>query len=139
MASVTANIGNDHYTTTIHSTGGHYVTADEPTDKGGANKGFTASELLASALGACTCITLRMYADRKGWPLERIEAFIDFTRDSARNESHITRSVVLHGPLDEVQRERLLQIANQCPIHKTLSNPIHIDTRLTDALPQNGL
>lgn len=135
MASVRANIGNDHYTTIIHGSGNNDITADEPVDNGGAHKGFSPSELLASALGACTCITLRMYADRKGWPLERIEAFIDFTRNADTNESHFNRSIVLHGPLDEAQRQRLLQIANQCPVHRTLSNPIYIDTQLTD-LPE---
>ena len=104
--------------------------ADEPTDKGGEDLGFSPTEILASALGACTCITLRMYADRKNWDLDSIEVSVTFTRDPEKNESDMKREITLIGALKEDERQRLLQIANQCPIHKTLSNPIHISTSL---------
>lgn len=130
MALIQAQIGKDHYLTEIQTTSGNRIVADEPAASGGVDKGFSPSELLASALGACTCITLRMYADRKQWPLEKIEAHVTFVRDLEKNESFMTRTIHLQGTLDARQRERLLEIANQCFIHKTLTHPIHISTLL---------
>jgi putative redox protein len=130
MAIVTASIEKDQYKTFVHSAT-HQLIADEPVDKGGQELGFTPSELLASALASCTCITLRMYADRKGWPLIKVDVKVVFQRDKESNISHFHREVSLYGELDKTQRERLLQIANGCPIHRTLSYPIHIHTTLT--------
>jgi len=110
---------------------GHRWTADEPADLGGANTGPTPHHLLLSSLGACTAITLRMYAARKAWPLERIEVELAFNPDGKPAAgSDIRRQVMLHGPLDEAQRERLLQVANSCPIHKVLTGEIRIATTL---------
>jgi len=110
---------------------GHRWTADEPADLGGANTGPTPHHLLLSSLGACTAITLRMYAARKAWPLERIEVELAFNPDGKPAAgSDIRRQVLLHGPLDEAQRERLLQVANSCPIHKVLTGEIRIATTL---------
>ncbi len=129
MANIHACIGKDHYKT-ILATSTNTIFADEPKDNGGEDLGFSPSEILASALGACTCITLRMYADRKNWDLDSIEVSVIFTRDKEKNESNIKRDITLIGSLSTEERERLLQIANQCHIHKTLSNPIHITTQL---------
>jgi len=129
MISIHAHIEKAHYRTSIAATLNTLV-ADEPKEHGGEELGFSPSQLLASSLGACTCITLRMYADRKQWPLEGVEAEVTYTFDRSTNSSQMTRSIKLLGTLDNEQRERLLQIANQCPIHKTLTSPIHIQTTL---------
>lgn len=129
MTSITASIAREHYTTTIHSAT-NKLQADEPVDNGGKDTGFSPSDLLASSLGACTCITLRMYADHKQWPLEGVEAKISFARDAVKNVTEFTRQITLLGNLDADQKKRLMEIADQCPMHRTLSNPIHIHTTL---------
>ena len=112
---------------------GHRWLADEPLDEGGANVGPSPHRLLLSALGACTAITVRMYAARKGWKLEGIDVELAFNPDGKPAAgSDIRRTIALHGELDVAQRERLLQIANACPIHKVLSGEIRIATALTD-------
>lgn len=131
MAQIEAHIGTVHYQTQI-SSATNALLADEPIDMGGLDTGFSPSELLAASLGACTSITLRMYADRKGWPLEGVNVQVSFERDAKANISHIRREVTLAGPLDDEQRQRLLTIANSCFIHKTLTNPIQIETQLVD-------
>ncbi len=129
MANIHACIGKDHYKTILASSS-NTILADEPKEQGGEDLGFSPSEILASSLGACTCITLRMYADRKNWDLDSIEVSVIFTREQEKNESFLKREITLIGALKEEERQRLLQIANQCLIHKTLSNPIHISTSL---------
>lgn len=129
MISVTASISGEHYTTTIHSDT-NTMLADESVDNGGTGAAFSPSEILASSLGSCTCITLRMYADHKQWPLERVVVKVTYGRDAARNVSDMNREISLTGNLDDAQRERLMQIADQCPMHRTLSNPITINTTL---------
>ena len=129
MASIHGCIGKDHYKTILASST-NSIFADEPKDKGGEDLGFSPSELLASSLAACTCVTLRMYADRKEWDLDSIEVSVIFTRETEKNESNFKREITLIGSLGQEEKDRLLHIANQCFIHKTLSNPIHITTQL---------
>jgi len=129
MANVKATIGNDHYKT-ILVTDTNTLIADEPLHAEGTDLGFAPTEILASALASCTAITLRMYADRKEWPLEQVDVVVTFQRDNEHNISNMNRSIELHGDLSQEQRERLLHIANQCPIHKTLTNPISVKTHL---------
>lgn len=125
MYQVTGRIGKDHYRAELR-TETNSITADEPFDVGGKNTGFSPSELLASSLAACTCITVRMYADRKGWNLEEIIA--EVTLEKLEGKSKFTRKVEFKGSLDDDQRSRLAAIANKCPIHQTLTNPIEIET-----------
>ena len=105
---------------------GHRIRSDEEVEKGGEDTGATPHELLLSALGSCTAMTLKVYAERKGWPLEDVKV----TLNAANREGAyvITRQVSLHGPLDAEQRQRLLEIADKCPVHRTLTGEISINT-----------
>ncbi len=129
MKKITARIGKELYKTEIKSTT-NTIIADEPTEVGGKDLGFAPGELLASSLGACTAITLRMYANRKGWDLTDAKVEVTFEWNEEKTKSIINRKIALFGTLDDTQRERLLKIANNCPIHKVLSNPIEIETIL---------
>jgi putative redox protein len=97
-------------------------------ENGGHDLGFSPKELLAASLAACTSATLRMYADRKGWDLQEVKLEIDLERDEPGNKTIIKRNLELFGNLDEKQRERLLLVANSCPVHKILTNSIEITT-----------
>lgn len=130
MEIVNAHIGKELYKTTIQTATNNTIISDEPEEVGGKNLGFNPKELLAAALSACTSATLRMYADRKGWDLAEVKVEVQLERDMKENKSFITRKVELLGNLDEEQRAKLLVIANSCPIHKILTNPIEITTSL---------
>ncbi|WP_153074943.1 OsmC family protein [Paraburkholderia bonniea] len=127
-SSVTAQISSTNFKVALDD-GSHTWFSDEPETDGGGDRGPTPIALLLSSLGACTSITLKMYAQRKGWPLDDVR--ITLTLDSNHNESTIIeRSIVLEGQLSDEQRERLLQIANACPVHKILAHPISIRSGL---------
>ncbi len=130
MAKVFANIKTELYKIEIKSPTGNIVIADEPTEKGGKDLGFSPKELLASSLAACTSATVRMYADRKQWPLDEVKVDVDLEWDAVANKTVINRKVQFIGNLDGEQHKRLLAIANACPVHKILTNPIEINTSL---------
>jgi putative redox protein len=125
MAHGTARIGKDHYRTEI-SVGGHDLVADEGPALGGKNVGPAPYDLLLAGLGACTAITLRMYADRKGWPLESVEVGL---RLHNAGGLRIDRVLTIAG-LDDEQRARLADIAERTPVTLTLKSGLPIDTRL---------
>ncbi|MBM9591581.1 OsmC family protein [Leptospira sp. 201903075] len=111
------------------SSGKHSWIADEPASKEGTDLGPSPHELLASSLGACTSITVRMYADKKGYPLDSVEVHVTIDKRSPE-DNQLTRVVILSGNLTEPERERLLSVANACPVHKLLSGKIEIETKL---------
>jgi putative redox protein len=131
---------------------GHLIRADEPVGSGGGDTGPEPYELLLAALGSCTAITLRMYAARKGWPLADVDIKLRHRRIWAEECSDCQRktgrvdiiecAITLHGPLDETQRQRLLEVAGHCPVHRTLTNEIKIRTQLapigTESSPGTG-
>lgn len=130
--TVHASINNLPYTVTLLANE-HQWLADEPADLGGANAGPTPTQLLMSSLGACTAITLQMYASRKAWPLEKVDIELVLnTEGKPASGTDMLRRVTLHGALDGSQKARLLQIANACPIHKLLTGEVRIDSALQD-------
>jgi putative redox protein len=128
--------GTGTYTQQI-TLGNHRLVADEPRPIGD-DAGPTPYDLVLAGLGACTSMTLRMYANRKGWPLDEVRVTLRHSRihaeDCAHCETtkgwvdHIDRDIELVGALDDSQRQRLLQIADQCPVHQTLTSEIDIAT-----------
>lgn len=125
-----AGIAHEHYVTKL-SMRGHLLVADEPQGNGGKDSGPTPTELILSGLAACTASTLRMYADRKEWDVERIdlELSIHIEKTDIGQISHIETILDITGSVTPEQKERLLEIAGKCPIHKLLSNPIAIVTK----------
>ena len=109
--------------------GPHTTVSDVDEKIGGKDAGPTPHELLAAALAACTSMTVTMYATRKSWPLSKIEVSVDITKEEA-GVAEFSRTLTLTGSLDALQRERLLEIANHCPVHKLLISKISILTTL---------
>jgi putative redox protein len=120
--------------------GQHRLVVDEPIDVGGGDEGPNPYDLLLAALGACTVITVQLYAQRKSWPLEGVEVHLShervYAQDCAECETHegfvarITKSLALHGPLDADQRQRLADIAKRCPVQQTLTREIVVNQNL---------
>ena len=119
----------------------HHALADEPLAYGGTNRGMSPYGFVASGLGACTSMTIRMYARRKKWPLEHVR--VDVTHDkvhaqdaeagtAAQKIDSFRREIHLEGDLDDEQRKRLLEIADKCPVHKTLELSSQILTVLAE-------
>lgn len=138
--TVAVRLGDEGYTTDV-MVRHHSLTADEPGSIGGNDFGPTPYELLSSSLGACTAMTLQMYARRKGWDLEEVRVHIEHEKDYAddlsacettdRKIDFFHRLIELEGNLDQDQRLRLLEIADKCPVHRTLHNPVRVLTELS--------
>lgn len=142
MAKTTVRLGREGYRTDIQVRN-HTVHADEPTDAGGTDTAPTPTELLLGALGSCIAITARLYAVRKGWPLEGVDVALDVQRFAGKEYAaysgdaafvhEIRQEIVFHGPLDDEQRARLLEIASRCPVHRIVESPaFFVDAQLLD-------
>lgn len=139
--AITAHIGRARFRTELQ-VAGHTLLADEPESVGGENAGPSPYDLLSAALGACTAMTLRMYADQKQWPLEDVTVQVTHEKihatdcadcdSTAGKVDEFQRTLRVRGKLDEQQRARLLEIANRCPVHRTLEGEIKVRTRLTE-------
>ncbi len=124
----------------ISNAAGHHLLADEPLAYGGTNKGLTPYGLVSAGLGACTSMTIRMYARRKGWPLSGVSVDISHNKVHAQDAETGTgdkidrfhRTITLEGDLDPAQRARLLEIADKCPVHRTLEKSAEVVTELAD-------
>jgi putative redox protein len=113
--------------------GPHTLVADQAVAEGGEDAGPSPHEWILAALGACTSMTTKMYAVRKGWPLASVE--VSVAGDHVDGAFVLTRHIAFVGDLTDEQRVRLLDIANRCPVHKSLSGPIRIDTLLVSRVP----
>jgi uncharacterized OsmC-like protein len=117
----------------------HHVLADEPLAYGGTNKGMSPYGFLSAGLGACTSMTIRMYARRKGWPLDHVSVDVKHDKvhaqdaDSGGSTSKVdvwNRRITLTGQLSQDQRQKLLEIADKCPVHRTLERSSDVITEL---------
>lgn len=127
MAHARASIAQVNYATAI-TTGHHILTADEGPELGGKDAGPAPYDLLTSALAACTVITLRMYADRKQWPVAAVHAHIHFVREG--DKQRIDRVITIEGAVDDEQKKRMADIAERTPVTLTLKGGLEIRTRL---------
>ena len=138
---IVTDAGTGKYTQQV-TAGQHMSLADEPVASGGDDAGPTPYDLLLAALGTCTAMTLRMYADRKGIPLKRATVWLRHDRIHAQDcvdcetdkglLSQITRDIHLEGELNDDQRVRLMGIADRCPVHRTLTSEIVVRTQEVD-------
>lgn len=127
---ITASYAGTPYEVILQD-GVHHWLADEPADLGGRDNGPSPFSLVLSGLGACTVATLVMYAGGKSWPLRGVRVTLDLALPGkGERGGRITRDIHLDGELDESQRERLLDIANRCPVHRLLTGDIQVDSRL---------
>jgi putative redox protein len=135
--NIVVNSGFPAYVQNI-SIGSHQLLTDEPPGSGGADAGPNPYELVMAGLGACTSMTVRMYAERRNWPLEKVQVQLKFSRihaadcdDCSRKKgivNRIEKRVTLIRDLSEIQRERLLHVANNCPVHRVLARTIEISS-----------
>ncbi|MYN25326.1 OsmC family protein [Duganella levis] len=128
MARGTASIGKDNYTTQIEVSG-HALTADEPARNGGQDTGPAPYDYLLASLGACTTITLRMYADRKQWPVTAVDVALHLTH-AEDGSLLIRRTLTIGGDIDAAQQARMAEIAEKTPVTLTLKAGLRIDTTL---------
>jgi putative redox protein len=140
---VVAEVGFGRFAQVVYD-GKHRLTADEPVEEGGLDTGPSPYRLLLAALGACTSMTLRMYAERKKWPLRHVAVRLrhgkSYGQDCAAAADskpvkidRIEREIELSGALSDEQRQRLVEIANKCPVHQTLERRNEIVTALRPA------
>lgn len=126
MIKVNASISTNKYKTILQSEHTTFL-ADEPEDLGGTNLGPKPTEMLAGALAGCVAITVRMYADRKEWPLEDVKVEVEFDTESQPGTTIFRKKIEFIGNLTDEQKQRLYMIAGKCPVNKALQQPIVIE------------
>ena len=146
--SVVVEAGSLRYAQNI-SIGPHLLQGDEPVSAGGSDVGPNPYELLLAALGSCTSMTVRMYAERRQWPLEGVHIEMSYARVHADDCTACDKELKLldgiemelsfFGELSQSQRQRLMEIANKCPVHRTLQSPIAIRARLAPPRPRSEI
>ena len=112
---------------------------DEPVSAGGLGSGPNPYDLLGAALGACTTMTIRLYAGHKGWPLKRVETAVRHSRAGLNAKDRFELDIALEGELSAEQRARILEVAGRCPVHLTLERGSEVEARLMDAGETNGI
>src|SRR5690554_3695287 len=131
MSSIQSKTLDENYAIKIKSHSGHSFISDEPKELGGGNTGMSSDELIMAALAACTSATLKMYSQRKEWDLKGVKTNIKFIKgDKPGDLPTIHREIELEGDLDREQKERLMTIANKCPIHKLLAGEVEINSAM---------
>ncbi len=123
--ATTANTGPNTYSTEIISDN-HTFWADEPVEAGGQDKGPSPMQYLEAAIASCSTITIRMYADRKGWDLKGVKVTVERTQDAENRETIMAKKIELTGDLDEKQIKRLIDIGGRCPVVKLVSDNLKI-------------
>ncbi len=123
MRTVSVSSTQDKFRQEI-AIGDFHLIADEPADFGGGDAGPAPHDFLLAGLGACKAMTVKMYAERKGWPLRSVR--VDLTQEKEGSVHKIAARLIVEGDLNEEQRQRLLEIADKCPVHKTLTSAIEI-------------
>lgn len=124
---VKATINKEHYACSV-TNGSHDIVVDEPFDLGGTNKGFAPKGLLMASLASCVAITLRMYADRKDWPIDKIEVVVNV--DTENGETVFFEEITCTGQLTDDQKSRLEDIASKCPVSKMLTVDNEVRSRV---------
>lgn len=129
MKTISVSIGKQLYKTEIQAKN-HIIISDEPETVGGQNLGFTPTELLESALASCSAMTIRMYADRKGWDLQKANISVGFKRNINTQTVTFKKEIELVGNLDVEQRQKLLEMGAKCPIEKMITGHIIVEPTL---------
>lgn len=127
--NVKGTIKKQMYTTEL-TMSNHQLIADEPIDENGQDLGPKPTELLNAALSACTAITMKMYAARKGWDLQEAIVEIDFVRDIKNGVTTFSKKIELFGNLDEEQKQRIYEIGAKCPVHRIIEGTVQIESEL---------
>ncbi len=128
ILSATATIGREHYATRLQART-HVLTGDEPAEVGGTDTGPRPGDFVRMALASCQAITLRMYADRKQYPVEQI--MVTVSNGPSDGKTTYTSDIVVTGALTADEQQRMIQVARRCPVHKILTNPIEILTNFS--------
>lgn len=135
--TVCVKSGLDKFVENI-SVGSHAFQADEPSDNGGKDTGPDPQELLLAALGACASTTVQMYAERKQWPVKGVEVHLSYAATPPETDANANNATLasidididFSGDLSDAQRGRLLEIAERCPVHRLLTLPLKINSKL---------
>ncbi|OKH17984.1 OsmC family protein [[Limnothrix rosea] IAM M-220] len=129
MATINVSSNGTRYGQNVSVRDFQFV-ADEPSSIGGDDRGATPMEYVLAGLGACKAITIRMYAERRGWSLDTVDVQINYERSSAKEKPFVQAQLIFSGDLDEAQRARLKEIGDRCPVHRFLSEQLTIETTI---------